>query len=402
MARRRGEETARLVACVVPKGAPVSTQDLREHLLRTLPEYMVPSAFVSLEALPLTTERQGRPQGPARARRGPSGRAGDRGAAHRCRGEAGRDLARGPAASSASGVHDNFFELGGHSLLVAQLASRVRNAFGVELPLRTIFEAPTLAGLAARLDVSESGEPEALDAIPPRSRRSRGRSLCRCRSPRSGCGSSTSSSPGARSTTCPWRLRLRGRLRIDRFAGTFREIVRRHEALRTTFRSEDGRPVQVIEPEVVLEVPVTDLSHLSADEREIELARIAEEEARLPFDLRRAPLLRVRAVRLAAGETEDHAVLVTFHHIVSDGWSMGVLVHEVAALYGSAGGAARAAGAVRRLRGLAAGPAHGRMAGGGSSAYWKEALAGTSAVLDLPTDRPRPAVQSFRGAPPAG
>jgi amino acid adenylation domain-containing protein len=189
-------------------------------------------------------------------------------------------------------------------------------------------------------------------------------------------------------------LRLRGRLNIERFADAFRGIVRRHEALRTSFRSEDGRPVQIIEPigDTVLEVPFEDLSGLPAGEREARLAELAEEEARRPFDLRRAPLLRVRVVGL---EEEDHAVLVTFHHVVSDGWSMGVLVNEVAALY--------AGSELPELPIQYADFAvwqRGRLTGEWLEAeveHWRSALDGTSTVLDLPADRPRPAVQSFRG-----
>jgi amino acid adenylation domain-containing protein len=396
MVRPGGGGDRRLVAWIVPKGHALSTHDLREHLLHSLPEYMVPAAFVSLERLPLTAhgkvDRRALPE-PGETR--PD--VGQDLVAPRTRTEARvAEIWREVLRLEQVSIHDNFFELGGHSLLVAQLASRVRTTFGLELPLRLIFEAPTLAGLAARLDalLPEKGGEEGADTLP---RAARDASL-----PLSFAQERLwfldQLEPGSPLYNVPVALRLRGRLRPEIFAATFREIVRRHEALRTGFGEAEGRPVQVIEEDAGLDVPQTDLSELPAAAREAALARLAEQEARRPFDLRKPPLLRVHIVRL--GEAE-HAVLVTLHHIVSDGWSMGVLVREVAALY-----TAFCAGLPSPLPELPVQYAdfavwqRGWLAGElleGELTHWRRTLAGTSTVLDLPADRPRPAVQRFRG-----
>src|SRR5215207_82440 len=136
--------------------------------------------------------------------------------------------------------------------------------------------------------------------------------------------------PGTAAYNIPAAVRLHGALDVAAFGRALTEIVRRHEALRTTFAVRDGQPVQLIHPAGPLELPVTDLGHLGAELREAEARRLAAEEARRPFDLAAGPLLRVQLLRLA---DDEHVALLTMHHIVSDGWSMGVLVREVAALY---------------------------------------------------------------------
>jgi len=388
MAQTGATGDRRLIAWVVPKAGEVSTSELREHLLQSLPEYMVPSVFVSLDKLPLTThgkvDRRALPEPgsvllPASELVAPRNRTEARLA------EIWREVLR----VEQVGVHDNFFELGGHSLLVSQLSSRVRNAFGVELPLRQVFEAPTLEALAARVEGVLPERQERIERVP----RTEPLPLSFAQER---LWFLDQLEPGSPLYNVPVALRLKGQLDLDAFAVTFREIVRRHEALRTSFGGADGKPVQVIEPEASLDVPLVDISHLPADEREAALARLAEEEARKPFDLRRAPLLRVQAIKLAE---DEHAVLATLHHIVSDGWSLGVLVNEIAALYSG-----------RTLPELAVqyadfavwqrGRLTGELAGDWletETGHWRSALAGASTVLDLPTDHPRPARQSFRG-----
>ncbi len=382
MAQMGATGDRRLVAWIVPKDGPVSNAELREHLLLTLPEYMVPAAFVSLDKLPLTThgkvDRRALPEPgsvllPAAELVAPRSRTEARLA------EIWREVLR----VEQVGVHDNFFELGGHSLLVSQLSSRVRNAFGVELPLRQVFEAPTLEALAARVEGVLPEKQERIERVP----RTEALPLSFAQER---LWFLDQLEPGSPLYNVPVSLRLKGRLDLEAFAATFREIVRRHEALRTSFGEADGKPVQAIEEDATLEIPFVDVSHLQ--DREAVLARLAEEEARKPFDLRRAPLLRVQAVKLAE---DEHAVLATLHHIVSDGWSLGVLVHEVAALYSG-----------QPLPELAVQYAdfaawqRGRLTGEWLEAevgHWRSALAGASTVLDLPTDHPRPARQSFRG-----
>ncbi|HEY2511183.1 MAG TPA: condensation domain-containing protein, partial [Polyangiaceae bacterium] len=192
--------------------------------------------------------------------------------------------------------------------------------------------------------------------------------------------------------------RLEGTLDVEALRRTFQEIVRRHEALRTTFASENGAPHQVVHPASTWPLPIVALDALTADEREVELARLASAEARRPFSLEQGPLLRATLVRLGG---EDHALLVTMHHIVSDGWSQGVMVDEVRALY--------PAFCADRPSPLAELPIQyadfaawqrGRLRGDlldAQLAYWTQALKG-AAPLALPTDRPRPPTATSRGA----
>ncbi|HEX8189579.1 MAG TPA: amino acid adenylation domain-containing protein, partial [Pyrinomonadaceae bacterium] len=196
----------------------------------------------------------------------------------------------------------------------------------------------------------------------------------------------------------PTALRIKGRLDVGALRRTLQEIVRRHEALRTTFRMRKGGPVQVVAPALEAELPVVELGRLPEAEREAEAARLAAEEARQPFDLERGPLLRAKLLRL---DEESHVALFTMHHIVADGWSVGVLVREVGALYeafskGDAPALAElpiqyADYAVWQREYLTGAVLEEQLA------YWREQLAGLP-TLELPTDRPRPAVQGFRGA----
>src|SRR5205085_10788405 len=230
---------------------------------------------------------------------------------------------------SRVGIHDNFFELGGHSLLATQVISRAREAFKVEVPLRRLFEAPTVSGLALCIEMAIK-EGAGLQAPPL------------CAIPRGGELALSFTQPrlwfldqlepGSPFYNIPAAVRLRGALDSAALAASITAVGRRHEALRTRFASADGRPVQIVEQELTLNMQVIDLSHLPEAEREVETRRRASEEAQRPFDLARGPLLRASLIKLQ--ETE-HVLLVTMHHIVSDGWSIGILMQEVAALYHS-------------------------------------------------------------------
>ncbi|HWS54339.1 MAG TPA: amino acid adenylation domain-containing protein, partial [Pyrinomonadaceae bacterium] len=204
--------------------------------------------------------------------------------------------------------------------------------------------------------------------------------------------------PGSAAYNIPSGVKLTGPLDTSALAESLNDIARRHETLRTTFATSGGEPVQVIHPHLPLDVPCLDLTRLPAAEREEEARRLAAEEAQRPFDLARGPLWRASLVKLSP---EEHVLLLTMHHIVSDGWSTGVLVEELAELY-----AARREGREASLPGLAVQYAdyarwqHQHLAGEELErqlGYWREQLAGAPAVLELPTDRPRPPVQTFRG-----
>ena len=396
----QGEGAARRLVAYATGGA--SSAALREHLRERLPEYMVPAAFVALDWLPLT------PSGKLDRRALPEPRT--EGAA------APRTPPRTPTGELLSGiwlevlelpdeedaprayvgVDENFFELGGHSLLATQVVARARQAFGVELPLRAVFEAPTLGALAERIDVLRRGG--GAEAIPPVVPVPRDRPL-----PLS-FGQQRlwfidRLEPGTPTYNMVYALRVRGELRVDALRRAFTALVARHEVLRTRFPSIAGEPVQVIDPPAPFPVPVADLSSLPAAAREAEARRLAAAESVRPFDLARGPLLRATVVRLAPGE---HGFFFVMHHVASDGWSLKIVVEELSALY-----AEHAGGPLAALPPLPVQYAdyavwqRAWMAGGvmeGQLAYWREQLAGAPPLLEVPTDFPRAAGLSERSA----
>ncbi|HEV2845900.1 MAG TPA: condensation domain-containing protein, partial [Thermoanaerobaculia bacterium] len=374
----------RLVAYVVGE-API--EDLREDLKSRLPAYMAPSVYVRLEALPLTpngkVDRKALPE--PEAGTAPEGLT----AAPRTPGE---ELLAGIWCDvlrlERVGVHQDFFELGGHSLLATQVVSRVRDVFGVEMPLRWLFETPTVGGLAARLAGERSDETGRTPLRPV---------------PRDGALPLSFSQErlwfldrlegGGPAYNIFAAVRLAGRLDAVRLRDAFQGLVRRHESLRTRFAETGGSPAQVIAPVLEVGLPLVDLAGLGPEEREAEVKARAHTEARWRFDLAAGPLVRLSLLRL--GE-EEHALLLNVHHIVPDAWSMGVLIQDLAALYEGSTPlpdlpvqyADFAVWQRERLHGKALGD---------RIAWWREELAGAPAVLDLPADRPRPVVHSQRG-----
>ncbi len=363
---------------------------LGEALERRLPAYMVPHDFVVLDALPLSAN--GKVDRRALASRPPEAEtAAAESIAPRTPLEARlAAIWAGVLGRERVGVLDDFFALGGHSLLATRLVSRVREALGVELPLRALFEAPTVAALAARIgQESQAGSTAPLvprprtGELPLSFAQERLWFLDRLQ-------------PGSAAYNIAGGVRLAGRLSVAALAAALAAIVERHEALRTTFRAGTGGPVQAIAPAAAaaLPLPLVDLAGLSSSEP----SRLASEEAARPFDLASGPLLRATLLRLAAGE---HVLLLTLHHIVFDGWSLGVFVGELTALYTAA-----LAGRSSPLSPLAiqypdfavwqrswlTGAELERQLG-----WWRQRLTGAPATLDLATDRPRPPVLSARG-----
>jgi amino acid adenylation domain-containing protein len=389
----------RLVAYVVGAGAggpQLGVGELRNYLKARLPEYMIPSAFVFLDELPLTpngkVDRKMLPQ-PDQSRPESGGHY----VAPRTPVE---EVLCGLWAEvlrvGRVGVEDNFFELGGHSLLATRLAARVREAFRVELPLRALFERQTVAGLAAEV---ERGLRAGLGQdSPPLLRADRARPL-----PLSFAQQRLwfldQLEPGNPLYNIPIVLRLEGQLNADALKQSLSEVVRRHEALRTTITSLDEAPAQIVSASAELTVAGVDLSTLPAGEREAEVRRLSHEEAQRPFDLARGPLFRATLLRLSEAE---HVLLLTMHHIVSDGWSMQVLAREVAALY-----AAFRQGQPSPLPELEIQYADYAVwqrewlqgtALEEQLDYWRQRLADTPPVLELPTDRPRLPQPRFAGA----
>jgi amino acid adenylation domain-containing protein len=391
-ARAESREEKRLVAYVVSEGGvEVNVEVLRQALRAKLPDYMVPGAIVVLKELPLT------PSGKINRRALPAPES-----VFAAEYEAPRTLTEellcGIWASvlrvSRVGINENFFELGGHSLMATQLVSRVREAFAVELPLRELFARPTVASLAEQVEVALRG---GLGVIaPPLARVSREQEL-----PLSHAQQRLwfldQLEPGSATYNLPGAVRLQGQLDVEVLERTLDEVVRRHEVLRTTFVAVNGEPVQVIAPASQLRLPVLDLSELPEEQREREARLAAQAEAARPFDLSAGPLLRVQLLRLGA---EDHLVLFTVHHIISDGWSTGILVREVAALY-----EAYVAGRESPLPELEIQYAdyavwqrewlQGEVLEQ-QLAYWRQQLEELP-VLQLPADRPRPLAPSHQG-----
>ena len=293
------------------------------------------------------------------------------------------------------GIHDNFFELGGHSLLATQLMARARAMFGVELALRTLFESPTVAGLAeeveAALRAGAGVEMPALGPVP----RDGELALSFAQQRLWFLDQLEPHSPFYNLLGAVW---LRGALAVEALEGALSEIVRRHEALRTTFPAVEGRPRQVIGASRPLPLPVVEVDRPTAEAREAEARQLAAAELRRPFDLERGPLVRACLLRLGA---DEHVLVLSLHHIVADGWSMGVLVRELVALYDALrhGRPSPLAELPLQYADYAAwqrtwltGEVLEAQLG-----YWREQLDGAPALLELPTDRPRPPVQSYRG-----
>ena len=288
---------------------------------------MVPAAYVVLEMLPLTPngklDRQALPapgQPALGQKRSWQGRALRR---KSCWPACGRRC----CAVERVGAEDNFFELGGHSLLATQVVSRLRKLFQVELPPRQLFEAPTVAGLAQAVEAARHAEQGG--TAPPLQPAARDGAL-----PLSFAQQRLwfidQLEPDSPRYNVPAALCLSGTLDVAALEQSLNAVVQRHEALRTTFAAVQGRAVQVIAPSLNVPLPVADLGVLTQAERAAEAQRLAQAEARQPFDLARGPLLRARLLRL--GE-QEHWLLLTMHHIVSDGWSMGVLQSELGTLY---------------------------------------------------------------------
>ncbi|WP_257463564.1 non-ribosomal peptide synthetase, partial [Archangium lipolyticum] len=384
----------RLVAYLVARpGQTLEPGELRKALRQRLPEYMVPSAFMVLEALPLTTngkvDRRALPA--PQATPGTERYVPPRNAMEELVAGLFGELLR----AERVGAEDNFFELGGHSLLATQVVSRLRESCGVEVPLRTLFEAPTVAELAGRIQSLRTGATAlAVPALKPAPRdEALPLSFAQQR-----LWFLDRMSPGNPFYNMPLAVRLEGELRVDALAHCVLELQRRHEVLRTTFRDGPSGPVQCISAEPQAKLEVVDLSSLPSAGHEAEVRRRAGQEAEGPFDLERGPLLRAVLLRLDA---RSHVLLVTMHHIVTDGWSAGILVREVAAIYEAlvkdqtpalpelpVQYADFAVWQRQWLRGEALEAQLG---------YWRRQLAALP-VLELPTDRPRPPVQSFRGA----
>jgi len=394
VAREDAAADRRLVAYVVPEApGAVSAEELHRALAARLPEPMLPSAWVFLESFPLTqtgkVDRRALPAPVVEGRKAPAA------------------PPRAPLEETLTGIwseilgiteigiHDNFFDLGGHSLRATRVLSRIRDAFGVEVLVRRLFARPTIAGLAEEIRAARHQQREL--AMPPLVRASREGDLTLSFAQQR-LWFLDRFDPGTPAYNIPAAFRFRGPLDRPALEAGLGEIVRRHEVLRTSFQEREEEPVQRIAPPGPFLLPQVDLAALPADLREGELERLVRQEAFRSFDLSRGPLLRVGLFGM--GES-DHALILVQHHAVTDGWSQGVLSHELSALY-----AAFSEGLPSPLAELPVQYAdfaawqRSWLAGEGLRAqlsYWTRQLDGIQ-VLDLPTDHPRPPVATSHGA----
>ncbi len=376
----------RLVAYVAPAGGPeVDVAALRAWLKERLPDAFVPAGWVTLPLLQLSPN--GKVDRRALADIMPTASSGTDFAEPRTPvEEAVAGIWREVLGLERLGIHDDFFALGGHSLLAVRAAFRLSEALGVEVPLVTLFQAPTIAGLAERLEaMCAAGGRENVSRVleagpfPLSFAQQRLWVIERLQ-------------PGTAAYNLPVAIRLAGELAIPRLAAGLREVLRRHEPLRTVYAETAGEPVQIVlPPPDALPLPLIDLGGLPAPEREPALRALLAVAAGRPFDLERGPVARFLLARLGAA---DHALLAGFHHIAADGWSMEVFFRDLAALYGGSSlpelalrYADHASWQRRVLTGDALAP---------QLAYWERQLAGAP-LLELPVDRPRPATWSYRG-----
>jgi amino acid adenylation domain-containing protein len=358
--------------------------ELRAALRTTLPEYMVPSAFVTLDALPLT----------------PNGKV-DRAALPAPSGEGTGVAPRNPTEAAVHaiwadvlglgtlGVDDDFFDLGGHSLLAVRVISQLRDAFEVELPLRLMFDSPTVAGVSRAVEEARDAAPSPvppLRALGPHDRRELPLSFAQ--EPLWFLDQLVPDNPFF---NMPSAYRLAGPLDVGALERALSGIVSRHEVLRTSFPAPGGRPRQHIAPPATIALEIEDLS----GREEAEARGRARAEAELPFDLAGGPVLRARLFRLGP---EEHVLLVTVHHIVADGWSTVVMLRELSALYGDRPSPLApldvqyADYAVWQRRWLAGELLETHLR------YWEDRLAGAPPALEVPADHERPMFPSYRGA----
>jgi amino acid adenylation domain-containing protein/non-ribosomal peptide synthase protein (TIGR01720 family) len=385
----------RLVAYIVPNSQDLAVNDLQQFLASKLPKYMIPGVFVPLTALPLT------PNGKVDRKALPTPNTQSQ--VH----ETPRTPTEEVLASiwatvlgvESVGIEDNFFDLGGHSLLATRLISQVRQVFGVELPLRHLFESPRIADLAR---VIEHSHHEINPILPIPRTGNLPLSFAQQR-----FWTLSQLEPDSPFYNIPLAVQIRGDIDLDSLQRSFTEVVQRQEILRSHFLNVDGQPVLRIADVCNVQIPVIDLQGLPEFEQQEQVQELARNQAQQPFDL--AGLLwRVRLVKLGEG---NQVLLLTLHHIIADAWSLGLLVREIS--HAEAQRRASALGGSADLKQLACREEEriqyvdfafwqrewlrGRVLEEHLQ-YWRGQLESAPVMLELPTDYPRPAVQSFRGA----
>lgn len=373
-----------------------SVAKLQAFLKTKLPDYMVPARFMMLDHLPLTPngkiDRTALPAPDHSALPSAAHYAPPRTATEQLLATIMSHILR----VDRVGLNDNFFELGGHSLLGVRLQSRIRDAFQIELPLRQIFDSATLFELASSIDaIRAAGQISEMPAIEPVPRDQEiPLSFAQQR-----LWFLDQLQPNSPFYNIPIALRAIGNLKISALKQSINHVVQRHETLRTSFKGSKGKPYQIISDQAGIKIDIIDLTQISKVDQELKVQHLATEEAIQRFDLSSGPLLRVCIIRL---QPEHHFILVTMHHIISDGWSMAIFIKEVAACYQAI--CQEQAISLPELPIQYADFANWQRSWLTGSVleqqldYWKQQLAGLPPLLELPIDKPRPPIQSANGA----
>ncbi|TCP58032.1 non-ribosomal peptide synthase protein (TIGR01720 family)/amino acid adenylation domain-containing protein [Tumebacillus sp. BK434] len=368
---------------------------LLRDLQSKLPAYMLPSSLLRLDRLPLTAngkvDRRALPK--------PDFSRASGGVSVAPRSEAEGVIAgiwAGILQRDRVGVHDNFFASGGHSLLATQVITRMREVFGLDLPLRLLFERPTVAELARVVEDGLKSDAVLMHTPIPQVPRDRPLPLSFAQQR---LWYLQQLEPMSTIYNMIYPARMQGQLDTAALQLAVDALVARHEAFRTVFAEVEGIGVQIIRPELDVKIDLTDLTHLPQAEREAEAQRLIAVETATPFDLAQGPLLRTRLLKLAE---DEHIFVFGTHHTVNDGWSRAVFTNELLTLY-----RAFVQGERSPLPPLSIGYAdfavwqRGWMQGevlDAQLAYWRDKLGGDVPVLNLPTDRPRAAVPKYRGS----
>lgn len=367
------------------------SRELKQKLELCLPDYMVPSVYIVMENLPMTTS------GKIDKRALPLPEEGDlqKNSYVAPRSESEQQLAelwQQLLNIEQVGINDNFFALGGHSLLATRLVSLIRQSFRVELPLRSLFDSPTIAELSERL-ATESTD----FVLPPLVKANRTQSL-----PLSYAQQRLwfidQLDPGAAQYNMPGRYLVQGDFDLDAFKRAVKSLLDRHEVLRTHFTMEDGEPRQIIADEYDFPFTQHDLSELSETKKNSKIRRLINEEVKAPFNLNQDLMLRVRLIKLSA---DVHLILYTMHHIASDGWSVGILRDELSALYTAYSDNQK--NPLAELKYQYAdyslwqrGWLQGELLNNAIS-YWRNQLSNIPLLHSCPLDKPRPSQQTFSG-----
>ncbi|MGK7931603.1 MAG: amino acid adenylation domain-containing protein, partial [Microcystaceae cyanobacterium] len=376
---------------IIPTLQRSLSQSLRDYLKAKLPEYMIPSAFVLLENLPLT----------------PNGKIDRKALPTPDFSNTNQDSFIPPVTPSQQilasiwqstlkieqiSLNDNFFELGGHSLLATQVISRIRETFSLDLPIRTLFEHPTLEQLSQQIETSQQTE---ISPILPVSREEN--------LPLSYAQQRLwflDQLEGENATyNIPAAIQLTGKLNIQALENSLNDIVKRHESLRTRFTTLEGEAVQIIDSERIVNLEIINLETLEETQKQQQKQTLINQEASLPFNLANDPLIRSKLIQI---DNDNYILLITMHHIISDGWSMGIFVQELSQLY-----IGYVQGKEIQLDPLPiqypdfAAWQKEYLSGENLNKqinYWQEKLYGLPPLLELPTDHPRPPIQTFKGS----